>query len=47
MRTTHLGPEDLLVAAKLEFDAGLAFAEVAEEIDAATKLTPAYRAPGS
>jgi cation diffusion facilitator family transporter len=35
MRTTHLGPEELLVAAKLAFDATLAFAEVAQEIDAA------------
>jgi cation diffusion facilitator family transporter len=35
MRTTHLGPEDLLVAVKLEFDATLAFGEVAREIDAA------------
>jgi cation diffusion facilitator family transporter len=35
LRTTHLGPEELLVAAKLAFDATLAFAEVAEEIDAA------------
>ena len=35
LRTTHLGPEELLVAAKLAFDAGLAFAEVADEIDAA------------
>jgi cation diffusion facilitator family transporter len=35
MRTSHLGPEDLLVAAKLEFAANLAFAEVAQEIDAA------------
>jgi cation diffusion facilitator family transporter len=35
MRTSHLGPEELLVAAKLEFAATLAFAEVAREIDAA------------
>jgi cation diffusion facilitator family transporter len=35
MRTTHLGPEELLVAAKVAFDAALAFAEVAQEIDAA------------
>ena len=35
MRTTHLGPEELLVAAKLAFDAALEFAEVAREIDAA------------
>jgi cation diffusion facilitator family transporter len=35
MRTTHLGPEELLVAAKLAFDAALAFADVAEEIDRA------------
>jgi cation diffusion facilitator family transporter len=35
MRTTHLGPDELLVAAKLGFDAGLAFSEVAREIDEA------------
>jgi cation diffusion facilitator family transporter len=35
MRTTHLGPEELLVAAKLAFDSALAFSEVAQEIDAA------------
>ena len=35
LRTTHLGPEELLVAAKLGFEASLAFAEVALEIDAA------------
>ena len=35
MRTTHLGPEELLLAAKIEFDATLSFVQVADEIDAA------------
>jgi cation diffusion facilitator family transporter len=35
MRTLHLGPDELLVAAKLEFDERLAFAELARAIDAA------------
>ena len=35
VRTMHIGPEDLLVAAKLEFDEALRFAELAEAIDAA------------
>ena len=35
VRTLHLGPEELLVAAKLEFDASLRFSERAEAIDAA------------
>src|SRR3954451_7538343 len=35
LRTEHLGPEDLLVAAKVEFDADLSFVEIAREIDAA------------
>jgi cation diffusion facilitator family transporter len=35
MRTTHLGPDELLVAAKIELDSTLSFAEVAREIDAA------------
>jgi len=33
LRTEHLGPEELLVAAKLEFDHSLSFAELAETID--------------
>ncbi len=33
LRTEHLGPEDLLVAAKLEFDTGLSVAELAGAID--------------
>jgi divalent metal cation (Fe/Co/Zn/Cd) transporter len=33
LRTEHLGPEDLLVGAKLEFDHDLGFPEVAEAID--------------
>ncbi|HKU38569.1 MAG TPA: cation diffusion facilitator family transporter [Polyangiales bacterium] len=35
MRTTHLGPDELLVAVKLAFEPTLAFAQVAEAIDAA------------
>ncbi|HEY2734498.1 MAG TPA: cation diffusion facilitator family transporter [Polyangiales bacterium] len=35
MRTSHLGPEELLVAAKLAFDETMQFADVAREIDAA------------
>jgi divalent metal cation (Fe/Co/Zn/Cd) transporter len=35
LRTLHLGPEDLLVAAKIELDASLRFADVARAIDAA------------
>ncbi len=34
LRTLHLGPEEILVAAKLEFDGKLSFAELAREIDA-------------
>lgn len=35
MRTEHLGPDELLVAAKLEFDPSLSFVELAGAIDAA------------
>ncbi len=35
LRTLHLGPDDLLVAAKIELDSTLSFREVAEQIDAA------------
>jgi cation diffusion facilitator family transporter len=35
MRTQHLGPDDVLVAAKLEFDPTLSFAALALAIDAA------------
>jgi cation diffusion facilitator family transporter len=35
LRTMHLGPDDVLVAAKIELDARLTFHEVAAEIDAA------------
>ena len=34
LRTEHLGPEELLVAAKVDFDASLSFAELARTIDA-------------
>ena len=33
IRTEHLGPEDLLVAAKLEFDGELSMRELADAID--------------
>jgi len=33
LRTEHLGPDDVLVGAKLEFDAGLSMAGLAEAID--------------
>jgi cation diffusion facilitator family transporter len=35
LRTSHLGPEELLVGAKLAFDENLKFADVAREIDEA------------
>ncbi len=34
LRTLHLGPEELLIAAKLEFDSRLTLPELAQEIDA-------------
>jgi len=34
LRTQHIGPEELLVALKLEFDPGLSLVELAGEIDA-------------
>jgi cation diffusion facilitator family transporter len=33
MRTQHLGPDELLVAAKLEFDGGLSFAQLADAVN--------------
>jgi cation diffusion facilitator family transporter len=33
MRTEHLGPDELLVAAKLEFDGALSFADLAKAVD--------------
>jgi hypothetical protein len=35
MRTQHLGPDELLVAAKIEFDPGLGVPALAGAIDAA------------
>jgi len=35
LRTLHLGPEELLVAAKIELDSNLCFADIARAIDAA------------
>jgi len=35
LRTLHLGPEELLVAAKVEFDPSFGFAQLARSIDAA------------
>ena len=37
LRTVHLGPDELLVAAKLEFDAGLTVAVLCERIDEAER----------
>jgi divalent metal cation (Fe/Co/Zn/Cd) transporter len=37
LRTEHLGPDDLLVAAKLEFDPRLTVEELAGAIDAAER----------
>ena len=37
MKTQHLGPEELLVAAKVEFDAALDFAQLTEAIDRAER----------
>ncbi|MDQ1532530.1 MAG: hypothetical protein QOF28_291 [Actinomycetota bacterium] len=45
LRTQHLGPEDVLVAAKVEFDPSLSFTALAEAIDAAeAELRTAYPA---
>jgi len=33
MRTQHLGPDDLLVAAKVEFSSGLSMSQLADAID--------------
>ena len=45
MRTQHLGPDDVLVAAKVEFDPALSFASLAAAIDAAeSRLRAAYPA---
>jgi divalent metal cation (Fe/Co/Zn/Cd) transporter len=45
MRTQHLGPDELLVAAKLEFDATLSFADLAAAVnDAETRLRQAVPA---
>ena len=35
LRTEHLGPEELLVGAKVEFDHNLSFVELADRIDGA------------
>ena len=41
LRTQHLGPNELLVGAKIELDASLSFAEVADAIAATEKLVRA------
>jgi cation diffusion facilitator family transporter len=41
LRTLHLGPDDVLLAAKVEFDGNLTFAELAQRIDAAEALARA------
>ena len=47
LKTQHLGPEEILVAAKLEFDPALSFEQIIESIDATEALvrtaTPAAR----
>ncbi len=47
LRTQHIGPDEILVAAKVEFDADLSFEEVCASIDATEALvreaTPAAR----
>ena len=35
MRTEHLGPDDILVGAKIHFDSGLSVSELADAVDAA------------
>lgn len=42
LRTEHLGPDELLVAAKIELDPELSFAEIAREIDAAEARVRAH-----
>ncbi|MDP9418731.1 MAG: cation diffusion facilitator family transporter [Actinomycetota bacterium] len=41
LRTQHLGPDELLVGAKIELDPGLTFAQVASAIDATEQLVRA------
>jgi cation diffusion facilitator family transporter len=41
LRTVHLGPDELLVAAKLEFDGALSVSALCEHIDAAERLVRA------
>ena len=47
IKTQHIGPDEILVAAKLEFDAELSFEQLSESIDATEALvraaTPAAR----
>ena len=47
LKTQHIGPDEILVAAKLEFDAALTFEQLTEAIDATEALvreaTPAAR----
>ena len=45
LRTQHLGPEDVLVAAKVEFDQSLSFAELASAIDVAEACLRAVYPP--
>ena len=49
LRTEHLGPEELLVGAKIDFDPTLSFAELAATIDAGRGRDPGRGAapPGS
>jgi divalent metal cation (Fe/Co/Zn/Cd) transporter len=47
LKTQHIGPDEILVAAKLEFDAALTFEQLSDSIDATEALvraaTPAAR----
>ena len=41
LKTQHIGPDEILVAAKVEFDAALTFEQVSESIDATEELVRA------
>ena len=40
LKTQHIGPDEILVAAKLEFDGTLTFEQLTESIDAAEATRP-------
>ena len=41
MKTQHIGPDELIVAAKIEFDSTISMTELAASIDAAEKAVRA------